>query len=141
MNPVAAEQCHGRINAKTFSSFVGEPFGSMFRQVLTQEGIFSCSMVILRRTVSKPDLPGMRLGLENLRSSKNTRPEPCRKHLSYCQAEVASKCFGLTDNLRFCCLFCKSEDCNGVCTYWCWWTEVSSPWARESTKLLSKKFK
>ena len=96
-------------------------------------------MVILHRTVSNPDLHGMSLALKNLRSSKNTRSEPCWKHLSYCQAEVTSRCFGLTDNPRFCCLFSKSQDCSGIDTYWWWWTEVSSPWARESTKLLNRK--
>ena len=38
-NVIAAEQYHGRINPKTFSSFVCEHLASVFKKVLTQGGI------------------------------------------------------------------------------------------------------
>ena len=38
-NVVAAEQYHGRVNPKTFSSLVCEHFASVFKKVLTQGGI------------------------------------------------------------------------------------------------------
>ena len=63
---IAAEQYHGRVNAKKVSSFVREHLASMFKNVLTQREIFFCSMVILHRTASKPDLLGMSLAQEHL---------------------------------------------------------------------------
>ena len=47
----AADQYHGRMNAKKFSSFVREHFASMFKKVPTQGGNFSYRVVILHRTV------------------------------------------------------------------------------------------
>ena len=41
MGIIAAEQYHGRVNAKKVSSFVREHLASMFKKVLTQREIFS----------------------------------------------------------------------------------------------------
>ena len=116
----AAKQYHGRINAETFSLFVREHFARMFKKSANPRGKFSYRMVILHRAASKPDLPGMRLMLEKLPFRQEIQVWPYRKYLSYCQAEVASRCFGWTDNLRrFCSSFHKNQDYTGDDTYWC----------------------
>ena len=56
----AAEQYHGIINAEKFSSFGCKYFASMFKKSV------NLRMVILYRTVWKPDPPGMRLVIKNL---------------------------------------------------------------------------
>ena len=48
---------------------------------------------------------------------KKSGSEPYRKHLSYCQAEVASRCFESTDNPKEICLFLKSQDYTRMDTY------------------------
>ena len=67
---ITVEQYHGRINAERFSSFVREDclkklFKKCLEKVLTQGNFFS-RMVILHRTVWKPDLSRMRLLVKNV---------------------------------------------------------------------------
>ena len=115
---IAAEQYHGRIIAEKFSSFVRKHFASMFKKNsanpngkrLLQDGDPSQNSVKARSAWDE-------VGTQKF-SKKKSRSEPYRKYLSYCQAEVASRCFGSTDNSRrFCCLFRKSQDYIEIDTY------------------------
>ena len=103
---IAAEQYHVKANIEKFSSFVHEHFVSMFKKSANPRG---------KLFLQDGDPLGWRLKIYH--SSKKSRSVSYQKHLSYCQAEVASRCFGSTGNTRFCCLFRKSQDYTGIDTY------------------------
>ena len=102
MGITAAEQYHGIIDAENFPFFVREYFASMLLGANP------------RRKLFLEDYDPS----QNLESQKKSRSEPHRKHISYFQAMIVSKCFGSTDNLRrFWYFFRKSQDYNRIDTY------------------------
>ena len=95
MGITSAERYHVIIDAENFSFFVREYFASMLLGANSRRKLFL----------------GDYDPSQNLESQKKSRSEPHRKHISYFEAKVVSKCFGSTDNLRrFWYLFRKSQD-------------------------------
>ena len=133
---IAAEEYHRRINSKTFSSFVREHFASMIKKsanlrgrLFLQDGDPSQNSVKAR---SAWDEVGARKFTIPAKSSDLNPIENIFHIVKQClHQDALDQQITREDFAAF--------STRVKTTLESWWTELSSPWARESMKLLTEK--